>query len=85
MTELILYKFISGLNLEYNYLERDKDVILFVNKYIIDDFMDFLSKHCSSFLDNYGIKALLKDGYIGLHMGDICEYYDIEIKNIFKK
>jgi len=84
MTELELYKFVTENQLEFNFIDDDKDVILFVNKWVVDDFMDLLSKH-STFLDDYGLNAVIKDKYLAVKMADYCEYHTIELSNVFIK
>ena len=80
MTELELYKFVVENNLEYHW--HDEDVILFINFYLLDDFTKLLG---FSILDEEGIICHLKEGYICIWMFSICENFDIELKNIFKK
>ena len=84
MSELELYRFIAENQLEFNCLDDDKEVILFVSKFIVDDFMDLLSKH-STFLTDYGLDCVIKDGYIAVKMADYCEYHSIELSNVFIK
>ena len=84
MSELELYKFVTENNLEFNFIDDDKEVILFVNKWVVDDFKDLLSKS-SAFLDDYGLSSVIKDKYLAVKMGDYCEYHSIELSNVFMK
>jgi hypothetical protein len=81
MTELQLYKFISDNEIEWHWNENDakQDVILFVNTYHIDDFLELIR----SATDDEGIECRLKDGYLCFWIRDICEYYDVEMENVF--
>mgnify|MGYP000114227049 CR=1 FL=1 len=84
MTELQLYKFLLESKLEFNFIDDDKEVMLFVDKWVIDDFMDLLSKH-STFLYFHGLNAVIKDTYLAVKMGGFCEYHSIELLNVFIK
>ena len=82
MTELNLYKFITETNCEYHNYDNNgtPDIILFVNMHFIERFNKLLG---SGILDEGGIECVMKDGYICFRMKDICEYFDIEMKNVF--
>jgi len=83
MKILDLYIFCEENNLEYSWLDRDgkQDVLLFVNNYCIDEFNKLLG---SSILDEDGIKCVMKYGYFCFWMTDICEYFGIETKDVFR-
>jgi hypothetical protein len=86
MTELELYKFVDDNCLEYHWIENDIgddiDVILFVNNEQIEDFKYWLGE---GIFDDEGIKCVAKYEYFCFHMLEICEYFGININNVFKK
>ena len=86
MTELQLYKFITDNNLEWNayqdYVEDIEKVLLFVPFWLVDEFSKLLG---ASIFDDEGLECVMKDGYFCFHMIHICEYFGIEIENVFKK
>ena len=81
MTELELYKFITDNELEYHWVKDNTDVILFVEIRYIEDFNEMLGYNA---MDESGIECRMKYKYFCFYMNDICEYFGIEIKNIFK-
>jgi len=86
MTELELYKFVDDNCLEYNWIENDIgddiNVILFVNNEQIEDFKKLLDY---SIFDENGITCIAKYEYFCFHMLEICDYFGINISNVFKK
>ncbi len=78
--ELELYKFVSKNKLEYHW--HNDDVVLIVNFYHLEEFNKLLGHEIS---DEDGITCTFKDGYICFMMNDICEYFGIDINNIFEK
>ena len=82
MTELSLYKFVNDNNIEYHWDLDKTDVFLFVN---FRDIKDFHSMLDYSILDDEGIECNMKDGYFGFKMDEICQYYQIELENVFSK
>lgn len=85
MLDLETYKFIDNNSLEYSIIEDYKEVILFVNKYVVDDFMQMLSDNCGSFLSDWNLKAIIRDGYLAVEMSDLFEYHNIELQKVFAK
>lgn len=83
MTELELYRYINDNYIEWHYHDNDgvEDVLIF--PFIFQ--MDVFAKLVSSATDDEGIECRLKDGYFCIWMRDICEYYGIEMNNVFKK
>jgi hypothetical protein len=79
MKAIELYKFVNNNNIEYHW--NDDDVILFVNDYDISEWNKLLGSHI---LDDSGLSCIMKDGYFCFKMKDICEYFDIELKDIFE-
>ena len=82
MTELELYKFVEKNGLEYHWDNDDVDVILFIPNYLIPKWVELLK---SSIMDDEGIKCTMKFKYFCYEMSDICEYFDIDMKNVFEK
>ncbi len=82
MTELILYKFIRNYYIEWHREENngDKDIIAFINLRDMEAFGALLP---TSIFDDNGISCVMKDGYIAIWMKEICEYFDIEMENVF--
>jgi hypothetical protein len=79
MTELKLCRFITDHNIEYTW--HNTDVLMFVPYWKISYFREILS---STLFDD-GVDCVMKDGYFGFNMRDICEYYGVELENVFQK
>ena len=85
MTELSLYKFIHNNDIEYHWHEFEEDnndVVIFVHDYQLEDLRGLLS---FSDYDDEGIEVILKDTYICIRMGILCEYNEIYMDNIFEE
>ncbi len=88
MTELQLYKFITLNEIEWHEEKRyengtpSDDIIAFIPYYLLGYFNEALGNHIS---DDRGIDCVFKSGYICFWMAQICEYFDIEPNNVFKK
>ncbi len=85
MTTLDLYKFIKNYDIEYHWFYESngvKNVIMFINYDHIKYFNSLLD---SSFFDDGGMDCKLFDGYIGIEMKEICDYYGIELNDIFNQ
>lgn len=81
MTESDLIYFIRVNNaIEYKWI--DDNVIVFIDHYLIKEFMDLLG---DIYLTNGETNCVLKHGYISLWMKDICECFDIDMEKVFKK
>jgi predicted CDP-diglyceride synthetase/phosphatidate cytidylyltransferase len=79
MTELNLYKFINENNIEWHY-EQD-GIYMFVSFYLLKEFTAMIR----TYLSDSVFEVVLKDTYICLKINEICEYFDININNIFNK
>lgn len=80
MTELELYKFVNGNDIEHHKDFRGgEDVILFINIHLLDEW----NKMVSGMLDDGVMECVMKEGYFCFHMNDICEYYDIKLESVF--
>lgn len=82
MTELQLYKFIHFTSSEYHWTNDDSDVFLFINIRNLEEWNNLLG---SGITDEYGIKCVMKEGYFCFEMQDICNYFNIDINEIFNK
>lgn len=80
MTELDLYKFVRKNKLEYHWY--DNDVLLLIPFYLLEDFNKMIGYH---YFDEDGIQCVMRYDYCCFEMKSICEYFDIDIKNIFEK
>ena len=82
MTELDLYKFIEDNSIEWHRLENNgtPDIAIFTYTFHVDDFYK-LVKDCI----NEGIECRMMNGYFVFWMNDICEYYGIELEEVFNK
>src|ERR1044071_6126440 len=85
MTELDLYKFITDNEVEYHWHDHnDKgDVICLISFYELKDFCKMVEPIAMT--DSEGIKCNLQDDCIAIWMLDICEYYGIDMENVFKE
>ncbi len=81
MTELELYKFVTDNKIEYHWNHNNTECYLLINNHLINDLHKLLND--SNMLDDDGIKCVMRNGYFGFEMVEICEYFDIEPKNIF--
>lgn len=83
MTGLELYKFISDNKIEWHRLNNNgaEDVVILPSFSQMDAFSQILSP---CMFDDEGIQCNLKHGYLAIWMRDICEYYGIEMNNVFK-
>jgi len=81
MSELDLYKFVTGHNIEYHWI--DDDVILFVPVSLCDQWIELLGHQV---MDEEGIECIMKYKYFCFHMKEICDYFGIwELKNVFEE
>jgi aspartate aminotransferase-like enzyme len=84
MTELKLYQWIEDNNIEYHWETNNgkDDVIIFPLCCQVQSFNEMFS---ASIFSDSGIACIMKNGYFAFWMNDICEYYGLEIENIFPK
>jgi len=82
MTELDLHKYIQENNIEWHRQDNDgiDDVLIFPSFYQIEALHKILSP---CLFDDEGIECRMKDGYFAIWMQDICDYYGIEMNNVF--
>jgi hypothetical protein len=84
MKAIELYRFITENDIEYHYRDNNgtEDVIIFPYTFQIDEFSELLKSY--DYCDG-GIECFLMDGYFAIWMKDVCEYYGIELSEVFDK
>jgi hypothetical protein len=81
MTELQLYKFMNKNNIEYhNNISKKNDYIVFIDFNNLSEFCELCEYN---FFDDGGQDVILKKGYICIYASVICDYFGIEINNVF--
>lgn len=80
MTALSLYKFIKDHNIEYHWINNDTDVIIFVHILALTAFNNILPK---LMFETDGIECRMKDNYLAFRMEEICDYCEIDMKEVF--
>lgn len=82
MKAIELYKYINENNIEWHRQDNEgtPDVIIFPLTFQIEGFMKILS---SGVFDDAGIECRIKEGYFAIWMKDICDYYGIELDEVF--
>ncbi|MEK6882874.1 MAG: hypothetical protein AABY22_24840 [Nanoarchaeota archaeon] len=81
MNALSLYKFITDNGCEYH-STNDDDIILFVDNADLNEWKKLLGE---GIMDESGIQCTMKYGYFCFMMKDICEYFGLELHEIFEK
>lgn len=83
MTSLDLYKFIIDHGIEWKYQdnEGEEDVMILISNNYLNVFHKILTP---SIFDD-GIECIMKDGYFAFWMKDICDYYGIDLIEVFEK
>lgn len=83
MTGLELYKFIKEYDCEYHWYDNngEDDVMLFISVSFVDEFNKLFD---SSFYDE-GFECVMKEHYLCFWMKEACDYYEINIKEIFER
>jgi hypothetical protein len=87
MTELELFKFTKDNNIENHwYVKRDdlgnidsEEIIYFLFFYQLEEFMKLIKGMDT----DEPLDCKLMDGYIGLDILPVCEYYGIDPENVF--
>lgn len=79
-----LYRFITDNDIEYHYEMNDgsEDVIIFVNSYLIEEFMTIINDTVGDWDDPY--VGYFRDGYIAFWMDRLLEYNDLNLKDVFE-
>lgn len=89
MTELQLFQFVRENDCEYHWFTdydylpfHKEDVMLFVFDWHIEGFKNLLG---ATIMAEEGIPCNMKDGYFCFKMKSICEFFDIDMNNVFKR
>lgn len=86
ISALRLYKYINDNKIEWRWSWHSnhsaEDVIILPLICQLKEFNDLLT---DNFLDEGGYEISMKKGYVGIWMNDICEYYDIDIEEVFPR
>ena len=80
MTELQLYKFITENNIEYHWYEDE--VIVFIPFYLLEDLTKMLGYGA---FDGDVLDCKLKYDSICVAINDFCDYFGINMENVFEK
>jgi len=83
MTELELYRFINEHDIEWHKQDNEgtPDILIFPYIFQLEDFCKLVKGYNT---DDGGLIIRLLDGYTAIWMKDLCEYFGIEIDNVFK-
>jgi hypothetical protein len=81
MTELELYKYINDNDIEWHRHDNDgkQDIIILPYTFQLEGF----SKLIENYDPDEGLEMRLKNGYVGIWMNDLCEYYGIDMDKVF--
>jgi hypothetical protein len=85
MTAIQLYKFVSDNDIEWHYIgdsDVPREVFILIPTHKVAIFSNLLKSY--DFSDG-GIECTLMDGYFAFLMKDLCEYFGIELSEIFSK
>ena len=83
MTELDFYKYINENNIEWHWRNNNgtEDVIIFIYLFDLEYFCDLVKDKTD--YDEYGLDVKIKNGYAIIWMNDLCDYYGIDLNEIF--
>lgn len=83
MTELDLYKFITDNEVEWHRHdnEGEEDIIIMPYIFHLEEFSEITKDYDR---DGQGLDIKLMNGYVCIWMKDLCEYFGVEMNNIFK-
>jgi len=83
MTELQLYKYIQDNAVEWHWNDNNgtPDVLIMPYAWHIQEFCKMIGQYS---IDRE-VMAFLKPAYVCVWMREICEFYDIELENVFPK
>ena len=79
-----LKNYIEKYNIEWRYQDNEgtEDVMIFPHWFQIEQFGQLFSPDC---FDEEGHECIMKSGYFSIWMKDICDYYGIELSEVFEK
>lgn len=83
MTAIDLHKYINENNIEWHWASNEgtDDVLIFPYTFQLEEFGKLIK---ASVADD-PLMIALRDGYIGIWMLELCEYYGIDINEVFPK
>lgn len=81
MTELQLYKWVEEYEPEWRW--DGQKVIVWISVWSLESFLKLFDS--SIFNDGGGLDARLTGRYIAIVINDVCDYFGIEIENVFPK
>jgi hypothetical protein len=76
------YKFIRNKKFEYHFIDDDKDVICFIE---FDELTQFCEVFKTDRLTDDPPMVALKSYCIGIEMAQICDYFGVDLDDIFDK
>ncbi|GAG32900.1 unnamed protein product [marine sediment metagenome] len=79
-----LKQFIEKYNIEWNYADNEgiEDIVIFIYTFQIDRFIKIFT---SDLFDDGGRDFTCTGQYFSILMKDICDYYGIELNEVFNK
>ena len=82
MKAIELYRFVNDNSMEWHRIKNGSvmEVFLFIDMIDINEFYKLLTP---AIFEDGGIACVLKDGYFAIEMSELCEYYDIELNDVF--
>ncbi len=84
MNALELKKFIEELNIDWRWENNngEEDVIIFPYDFQFEAFLKLVTPNS---LDDHELVIIIKDGYFAVWMNDLCDYYNFDLEDVFKK
>lgn len=81
MTELELYKYINDNDIEWHrhYNNGEQDVVILPYIFQLEDF----AKLISNYNTDEGLEMRFQNGYVGIWMKDLCDYFGIDYEKVF--
>jgi len=82
MTELQLHKFITDNNVEWHRKDNNgtPDVMIFPKAWDFEAFCELVKGYYN---DDGGLQVTVKRNYFANWMKELCEYFDIDMDNVF--
>lgn len=81
MTELELYKYINDNDIEWHRHDNngENDVVILPYIFQLEEF----SKLISNYHTDEGVQVRLQNGYAGIWMKEICDYFGVDFEKVF--
>lgn len=83
LTELQMYKFFKDIEWRYEDNEGQEDVIAFIEHYRVEEFYILIGS--VNLFDDGGYPCIWKGGYFCFWMNEICEWFGLELENVFPR